>query len=186
MLAARGLLVLHAGAVARDGAAVLVIGATGAGKSTTVVAAGGAGWTVLADDLVVVRVGEAGVQAHGIARPVSAPAGMGKGTPIAGDARGRYRVEVEHTSGWTPVIAVVVVGHGTASDSRITPIPAQALLDVVPTAFAAAGDAGLLRSALPALASVSRLRGWRLDHGTDELARVAAAPDLLATVVARR
>jgi hypothetical protein len=47
--------VLHAGAVAYEGAAALIIGASGAGKSTTVLACAMAGACFLGDDLVLVE-----------------------------------------------------------------------------------------------------------------------------------
>jgi hypothetical protein len=55
-LATEGAQVLHVGAVAFDGAAVLVVGAGGTGKSTTVVASGLAGAGILGDDMCVVDV----------------------------------------------------------------------------------------------------------------------------------
>ena len=47
--------VLHAGAIAYEGAAALVIGASGAGKSTTVLACAMAGACFLGDDLILVE-----------------------------------------------------------------------------------------------------------------------------------
>jgi hypothetical protein len=52
----RGLLVLHASAVAREGAAVIVAGASGAGKSTLVARLLDAGWRLLSDDVVAIRL----------------------------------------------------------------------------------------------------------------------------------
>ena len=49
--------VLHAGAVAYEGAAALIIGASGVGKSTTVLACAMAGAGFLGDDLVLVESG---------------------------------------------------------------------------------------------------------------------------------
>ena len=49
--------VLHAGAVAHEGAAALIVGAGGAGKSTTVLACAMAGAGFLGDDLVLVEAG---------------------------------------------------------------------------------------------------------------------------------
>ena len=49
--------VLHAGAVAYEGAAALIVGASGAGKSTTVLACAMAGAGFLGDDLVLVESG---------------------------------------------------------------------------------------------------------------------------------
>jgi hypothetical protein len=53
-LASEGAQVLHAGAVAFDRTAVLLIGSGGAGKSTTTVACGVAGAGILGDDLCLV------------------------------------------------------------------------------------------------------------------------------------
>jgi hypothetical protein len=49
--------VLHAGAVAHEGAAALIVGAGGIGKSTTVLACAMAGADFLGDDLVLVEAG---------------------------------------------------------------------------------------------------------------------------------
>ena len=56
LLQQRGLLVLHASAVAREGAAVVVAGASGAGKSTLVARLLDAGWRLLSDDVVAIRL----------------------------------------------------------------------------------------------------------------------------------
>jgi hypothetical protein len=50
--------ILHAGAVAYDGAAALIVGGSGVGKSTTVLACAMAGAGFLGDDLVLVEAGE--------------------------------------------------------------------------------------------------------------------------------
>jgi hypothetical protein len=55
LLRSRSLFVVHAGAAARGDDAVLVVGATGAGKTTTVLALALAGWSFLGDDLVFLR-----------------------------------------------------------------------------------------------------------------------------------
>jgi len=52
ILQARQALVLHGTALVRPGRAILLLGASGAGKSTTAAAMLGQGWRLLADDLV--------------------------------------------------------------------------------------------------------------------------------------
>lgn len=54
----RGHLVLHGSAVQIDGNAVVFLGPTGAGKSTTATACYGAGYSLLDDDVVVIRTPE--------------------------------------------------------------------------------------------------------------------------------
>jgi hypothetical protein len=55
LLVLMGYLRLHAAAAELGGEAVVFVGDTGAGKSTLMLALGRAGWTVLADDDVMVR-----------------------------------------------------------------------------------------------------------------------------------
>jgi hypothetical protein len=49
-----GAVAVHAAAAARNGRAMLLLGASGAGKSTTSAALGAAGWDVLSDDISIV------------------------------------------------------------------------------------------------------------------------------------
>jgi hypothetical protein len=60
LLLQRGLLALHASAVAFDGAGVLFLGGPNAGKSTLAARAQARGARLLADDLAVVRLDDAG------------------------------------------------------------------------------------------------------------------------------
>jgi hypothetical protein len=62
LLRQRGFLPLHASAVAIDGKAVLFLGESGAGKSTTAAAFHSRGHDVLADDVAAVRSTESGVE----------------------------------------------------------------------------------------------------------------------------
>ncbi len=57
LLHQRGLLVLHASAVAVDGRVTVFLGPVGAGKSTTAAACHAAGYWLLDDDLVVIETG---------------------------------------------------------------------------------------------------------------------------------
>jgi hypothetical protein len=60
ILRQRGLLVLHANAAVVNGTAVLVGGAAGAGKSTTLAALLARGCQMLSDDVTVLRLGDGG------------------------------------------------------------------------------------------------------------------------------
>ncbi|HEX8907528.1 MAG TPA: hypothetical protein VF771_21985 [Longimicrobiaceae bacterium] len=59
----RGIPCLHASAVAVDGRALLVVGAPGAGKSTTAAALAALGHPLVADDVVALRAGDGGIEA---------------------------------------------------------------------------------------------------------------------------
>jgi hypothetical protein len=62
LLRQRGYLPLHASAVAIDGKAILFLGASGSGKSTTAAAFHARGHEVMADDVAAVRMANAGVE----------------------------------------------------------------------------------------------------------------------------
>jgi energy-coupling factor transporter ATP-binding protein EcfA2 len=68
LLHQRGALVLHAGAVAVKGEAVLFCGASGSGKSSLVAALSAAGYPAIADDVCL-------IQTDGSSRPMVAPDG---------------------------------------------------------------------------------------------------------------
>ena len=78
LLQVHGRFVLHGGAIQREGRALLVLGGSGSGKSTLVVSALAAGWEALGDDLVAVRLGHAGPEVMGIAKPLAVPADVAR------------------------------------------------------------------------------------------------------------
>ena len=71
---------LHGAAVRRDAPALLVVGESGAGKSSLAYAAHLAGWRVLADDMVAVAAGDGGLLVQGIPRVPTIPADVAAGT----------------------------------------------------------------------------------------------------------
>ena len=101
VLARTGRFMLHAGAVARDGAALLLIGDSGQGKSTLCWAAAQDGWSLLSDDHTIVRATDGGYELIGLPKPLAVPeevltepmggAGRAPGTastPVPGDDAG--------------------------------------------------------------------------------------------------
>lgn len=66
LLAPTPLALVHGGVVSHDGRGLLLVGAGGAGKSTTVAACLQAGLGVCGDDLVLVEAGAAGWSAHAL------------------------------------------------------------------------------------------------------------------------
>lgn len=189
VLGARGLVVVHAGAVALDGAAVVVLGVTGSGKSTLVVAARAAGRTVLADDLVVLALRADALDVWGIPRPVAVathdPALLPPGAqPLDDDVRGRWQFPLEDGEGWRRVGSVVVVEHGAEPDGHLRPLEPMAVWDAVTASLLAGPDPGRLRTAFPVLAELSRRPAWRLGHGCDPSTRLEVAGRLLDQVAA--
>jgi hypothetical protein len=178
--------VLHAaGLVGPDNSAYLVVGATGQGKSTLSLAAVASGWRLLADDLVIVRAGERGVEASGIARSVAVPGDLGGapavGPPIPGDPRGRLDLGTDRlTKGWFPVAGVIVVEHGVSAAGNLDVLPGEPTLYRVMGSFSSATDPRLLTRFFPTAAALSRLPSWRLGHGVDASTRLDVARGFLA------
>lgn len=191
LLAPFGLFVVHAAGLEQAGTAVVVVGGSGAGKSSVLVAGCQDGWGALSDDLVVVRSGDEGPEVLGIRRPVAGPPEVVDPTVpgsriLPGDLRQRWVVPVERWSGgWHPVGATLVTAHGATARSTLHPCTGTDLFPAVLESFLALAGPGLLRPWFPIAAALSRLPGWELRHGRDPAQRLAAARRLLGDVGAR-
>lgn len=179
--------VLHAaGLLADDGKAYVVVGATGQGKSTLSLAAVASGWGLLADDLVVVRGGERGLEASGIARSVAVPGDLGavlpvEAPPIPGDPRGRRDLGVERLQrGWFPVAGVIVVGHSASEHGDLDALAGEPTLYRVLGSFSSATDPLLLTRFFPIAGALSRLPSWQLGHGVESSTRLDVARRFLS------
>ena len=119
ILSLNGRLVAHGAAVGRSGGAVLLLGGSGAGKSTSAYLASLAGWSLLGDDLIVVRLVDGGVEAIGIHRAVAVPPEVSEADAagIELDPRHRRRPNVELDRRPHRVAAVALVAHGTGAGS---------------------------------------------------------------------
>lgn len=130
LLGGRGRLLLHAAAVAREGRAVLLTGPTGAGKSTTAYGAWRAGWSVLADDLVVISPAATGCAVGGLHRQPNAPADVVSadesqaGSTAENDPRRRVLVAVPLDTAWYPLAAIARITHGTEGEGAPARLPA--------------------------------------------------------------
>jgi hypothetical protein len=60
----RGVPILHAGAIAVDGAAILLMGTSGSGKSTTAAAFVRAGFPLVTDDVAALALDDGGIRVH--------------------------------------------------------------------------------------------------------------------------
>ncbi len=129
VLAQHGCEALHGCAVARDGRAIAVLGASGTGKSTAALALLDRGWELVTDDLLALDPGGRALPGPPFVRLCPDRAG-GRGGEF--DAGGKIRVPAPVLSDPVPVAAVVVLGDGY---DRCVPIrgaaAAAALLDQI-------------------------------------------------------
>lgn len=185
----RGLKVFHAaGLCAPDGVALLALGTTGAGKSTLVAAGLQAGWQVLADDLVVVRVEAGEVWLAGFPRRLAVPSELAvglPGEPLVGDPRGRSRLEPSLlTPGWHRARGVVLIGHATQAQSVTESVGARAVLDLAVGSTLVSLNAEVRRATFTTSVALSRLPAVWLGHGQDPARRAAGSIAQLASFAA--
>jgi len=179
-----GLWVVHGAAiVGPDGLAVMAVGPGGAGKSTVAAAAIAAGWPVLADDLVVVRLrpdGTGTLEACGVPRPLAVPAEFSHlGPAITGDVRDRRQVSAVLTDGWWPVGSLAVLAHGTAAATVTDPLGALDAFRAVRTAHFVADVPARRAGWFTIAAQLARLPALSLALGTQPSLRLASTTDAL-------
>jgi len=187
ILACHDRVLLHAGGVVGPTGALVVLGPTGAGKSTLVLAGHHLGWECLADDLVVLRRSEGArsttapiLEVAGIPRLLAAPADVVSSAEtsviLPDDDRNRSLVtDIAFASGWFPVAGVLFVGHSSRIEGDLRPMSADEVLPAALGSFHSSGDVALLRRALAHLGALARLPAWRLLHGSAPGTRLAAA-----------
>jgi hypothetical protein len=179
--------VLHGAGVAREGLAYVGLGPTGSGKSTVGLAALSAGWQLLGDDMVAVRMGRGGLQVAGIARRPAVPGDLHPSTdgagPLDGDHRGRWGLPpTSLTGGWFPLVAVALVGHGDTPYGGLKAVSGEEALFHVLGSFSSATDPVQLSRFFPVAGALCRLPVRALSHGTDPSTRLEVARDLLETL----
>jgi hypothetical protein len=188
LLAHRDRFLLHAGAVVHGDRAYVVVGGTGAGKSTLVAATLDSEWAALADDMVVVRVDGAGPRVIGIRRAVAVPGDVDvprAAAPARDDARGRRIVPpTALEAGWFPVAGVIAVGHGAAPGGALSKLSGHDALRVLVRSFTSGANPDLVRRFLGPAAALAGMPGWRLEHGADAAGRLRSARRLLDDVLA--
>ncbi len=181
--------VVHAAAIERDGVAVLVTGTSGAGKSTFAYASQAGGWTVLNDDLTIVRGGDT-VAAWGFPKPLHVPADVLVQPPagsaaLPDDERGRWSLRpplVERTSP-AELRFVVAVDRSDAealTDDGGAGVPwVKELL----YSFPLVRIPERLKSVFPTAAALSRLPSFRYFHDADPARRVEGAVGFLDALI---
>jgi len=177
----RGMPLLHAGAVARDGRAALIIGERGAGKSTTTLACLAAGLSYLADDrcLVAAKPEPKVYSAYSCAKIFVSQVGR---IPLAGFAEAAQRptkaddkkalVYVDRLAPGQMVRAaalccVIAPCPTGASRSRLVRRPAAEALRLLITEMLGKSPVTAARSFETSRDLCSRLPFFRLEAGTD-------------------
>jgi hypothetical protein len=154
LLGLHGRFLLHGGAIQREGRAMLLLGETGSGKSTLVLAALRNGWLALGDDLSVIRETADGLEVTGIAKRFAIPHDLegspSNGRPIPGDPRRRL-VLVSHRweRGWYPVRATVSVAHSSLPHGELRTLMGSEILEASMGSFSAAREPILARKIFP-------------------------------------
>jgi hypothetical protein len=193
LLARHDRFVLHGGAVARGDTGLLLLGTSGAGKSSLAFAAWETGWDVLADDLVVVEPdagdGSHGFRIHGVHRRPALPSELGgplvEGARPLDDPRARVPLSRQLlTDGARRLTGIVVITHSTSTTGTMEAVGGHPVMAVVLQSFAGSASPDLRAVFFPAAAALMRLPTWELGHSSDvDVRRAAAARHLEAAVV---
>ncbi|MEE8603382.1 hypothetical protein [Euzebya tangerina] len=195
VLGRRDRLALHAAMASRADQTVLLLGPTGTGKSTIAVALCAAGWSLHADDLIIVERPDSG-PATAVGMPkrmaiASDLASMAGDTlpvtgPLPGDHRGRLMVAGDvFATGRRAVTGLIVAAHDEG-DGRMEPLPHHHRLSVLTSSYLDAHDPDSLRRGLPHLAGLARLPGWRLGLAADPARRLTRASAAIESALESR
>lgn len=145
--AGRGVMPVHAAAVARDGRALLLIGRGGRGKTTTALTLAARGWRLIADDLCFLETTAAGPVIHGLyatavlTPPVVERLGADSWEQLGRTHVGKVAVRLPSARpmvGSAVLRAVVTVSHGDGDPYRLDPLPLPAAHTAWQEAFAPA------------------------------------------------
>jgi hypothetical protein len=133
--AGRGIMPIHAAAVARDGRALLLVGAGGRGKTTTALTLATRGWQLIADDVCFLEHTPAGPVVHGLygtavltlpmAERLGAAAWEGLGRTHVGKVAFRLPPDLPVARS-AALHAVVAVAHTVGDPYRATDLPRRA------------------------------------------------------------
>jgi hypothetical protein len=176
MLAGHGRFMVHGAAVARDGAALLLLGNSGAGKSTLAAAALDAGWRALSDDLTILESASSGFVVHGVHKAPAIPAEIG-GLHVArathlGDLRERVGLERDVlTTGGHRLGGVVLIVHADSPAGSLRALRGHEVLPLLMQSFAGSVERARRAFFFPAAAQVCQLPLWELGHATDPTTR---------------
>jgi len=185
LMFAGGRYLLHAAAVRRDDGAVLAVGPSGSGKSSLAYGGHLAGWSVCADDMVVIDPNGPRLDVRGVARVPTLPADVAAG--IAGDdlpedTRGRLELTgFALDSRAAPIDAVVVCGHHDR-DGEVAPISSPAALAALVPALVLSALPTPVTRWFPVASRLARGPCFEFRHAGNRAVRLARAGQLLDEV----
>jgi hypothetical protein len=179
-----GRFVLHAGAISLEQRAWLLLGASGMGKSTVAFAALTAGWSVLSDDIVILRGSGQGFEVAGmVSRPLVVPRELLQqpGDPLINDSRQRHVLtEVRPEPGWAEVAGSLLVAHAAGHQAGLTRIEEPSILAGLLSSFAGSINPRLLPTFFAAACSLAGSPSFQLTQSADPSARLLSAQERLA------
>jgi hypothetical protein len=178
ILAPRARYLVHGAAVARDGAALLVLGESRAGKSTLAAAALEAGWAVLSDDQVVLVGDPDAIRVYGVHRDPAIPMELGgpvveQGTPLRGPRQRALLDRTVLTTGAAELVGTIVVAHATESAGTLTAATGRRVVPLLMRSFAPTADDALRPQFFAFTERVVALPAWELGHAADVAQRRA-------------
>ncbi|HTC70779.1 MAG TPA: hypothetical protein VK662_14510 [Acidothermaceae bacterium] len=184
VLSLSGRLVAHGAAVGRHGKGVLMLGASGSGKSSSAYLASLAGWSLLSDDLVVVAQGAHGLELVGVHRAIAVPPEVieAEASDIEHDLRDRRRPDVVLDARPHRLAAVALVGHGREHGS-VESVSGLEIAHAFIGSTPAAGNTDVAAEALRTAATLATYPRYRLllpDTAKERLRETAGLFESLA------
>jgi hypothetical protein len=184
LLLAQDRFLLHGAAVRRDERALLVVGESGAGKSSLAYAAHLAGWQVLGDDMVSV---DARLLVRGIPRVPTVPGDVAGGTagePLPHDPRNRLELpDFELDRRDAPIAGVLICRHDDGAGRLAAASSTEAIEALVPAFVLSALPRPVTRW-FPLATRLARGPAFWLGHAADDGTRLARAGELLGEALA--
>ncbi len=180
----RGYVPAHSALIGVDGVWMLLLGASGVGKSTSCLAASTAGHLVASDDTCLLRCDDGVLLGHGLPRAPSLPKaahGLDSDGPV--DYRERSSVpDFPLVQGWHEISGVLVLRHGTDPLSVLGPVAAMDVIEALTESVAGALSVDVVVDEAPAvLQAAVRLAARSMALGADASTRLASVDDDLRT-----
>ena len=157
LMAARGRLMTHAGAVGRDGRGVLLVGRGGSGKSTLALSCAVSGMEIVADDYVLLEPGSLSVHAMQSTAKLTEDSAARLGVPAGAIDAAGFEPTLEG-----PAKAIVRIPDLAPArltrHQQVTAIVAPTVRSPQPASIAGGGDLGEVEPVVRAISAAEGLR----------------------------